>query len=328
MNLSISTRTIFTSLLVLFGVWVAFQIQEIIITIFMAVLISMAVVPLIDRLEARKLSRPLSTGFVYAVLIIVVVLLLAYGFSPVVEQTTLFMTQLPSLLNNLLAHPLVQPISRQVVENISSQLSFASGGLVQVTLNIFSTFVSLVTVLVFSFYISLEYESLKKKAAKIFRKNEDREKFEIILKEAEVKIGSWVRGELILGLAIGVLTYVGLTILRVNYALPLSVIAGVLEIVPMIGPVISAVPAAVVGFATSPILGLGVVALFILIQQIENTFVVPKVMQKAVDLDPILTLLAILVGGKLFGILGALLAVPVTLVAFTILRHLYYKSAD
>ena len=327
MNLSISTRTIFTLFLLVFGLWAAFQIQEIIITIFMALLISMAVVPLIEKLEGRKLSRPVATASVYAVLIVAVVLLLAYGFSPLVEQTTLFISQLPNILKNLLAHPLVQPVSRQVVENISSQLSVASGSLVQITLNVFSTFISLVTVIVFSFYISLEFGSLKKKMTKLFKKEEDKEKFERILKDIEVKIGSWVRGELILALAIGFMTYLGLTILRVNYALPLAVIAGLLEIVPMIGPIISAVPAVIVGFATSPVLGLGVLALFILIQQIENTVVVPKVMQRAVDLDPILTLLVILIGGKLFGILGALLSVPVTLVVFIILRHVYYKTA-
>lgn len=326
MNLVISTRTIFILLLIFFGLWAAFQIQEIIITVFMAALISMAVIPVIEKLTIRKISRPLATGIVYVVLIILIVFLLAYGFSPLVEQTTLFFSQLPSLLDSVLAHPLVQPISRQLIDGITSQLSFASGSVLQITLNVFATFISLVTVIVFSFYFSLEFESLKRKGAKIFRHEKNQEIFEKILKETEVKIGGWVRGELILGLVIGVMTYVGLTILRVNYAVPLSLIAGILEIVPMIGPIISAVPSAVVGFAMSPVLGLGVVALFILIQQIENTFVVPKVMQKAVDLDPILTLAVILIGGKLFGILGALLAVPITLVVFVILKHLYYKT--
>lgn len=327
MNVVVSTRTIFILLLIFFGLWAAFQIQEIIITIFMAVLISLAVVPLIEKLQDRKISRPVAAGLVYITLIILIIFLLVYGFSPLVEQTTMFFGQLPNLLDSALAHPLVKPLSRQIIDGLTSQLSAASGSLVQITLNVFSTFISLVTVIVFSFYFSLEFESLKRKAVKIYRNQENQEKFEKIFKEIEIKIGSWVRGELILGLVIGVMTYIGLTILRVNYALPLSVIAGILEIVPMIGPIISAVPAAIVGFSMSPVLGLGVMALFILIQQIENTFVVPKVMQKAVDLDPILTLLFILIGGRLFGILGALLAVPTTLVFFIILKHVYYKTA-
>jgi len=326
MNLVISTRTIFIVLLIFFGLWAAFQIQEIIITIFMAALISMSLEPIIERLTGRKVSRPAATLVVYVTFIILVVFLLAYGFSPLVEQTTNFFTQLPNILDSILTHPLVQPVSRQVIDGVTSQLSIASGNLLQITINVFSTFLSLVTTIVFSFYFSLEFNSLKKKFAKVFRSESNQGKFEKVLKEIEIKIGSWVRGELILGLVIGVMTYIGLTILRVNYAVPLAVIAGILEIVPMIGPIISAVPAVAVGFATSPVLGLGVMALFILIQQIENTVVVPKVMQRAVDLDPILTLLVILIGGKLFGILGALLSVPVTLVIFIILRHVYYKT--
>ena len=130
---------------------------------------------------------------------------------------------------------------------------------------------------------------------------------------------------MILVLIIGVMTYVGLSLLRVNYALPLAVIAGILEIIPMIGPLISAVPAVLVGFAASPILGLGVVALFVLVQQFENTIVVPRVMKKAIGLDPILTMLTILVGGRLFGVMGALLSVPVTLVVIIVLKHFYYS---
>lgn len=327
MNINISTRTVFSLLLIVFSLWVSFQIQEIIISLFVALLISLALVPLIKNLEVRKLSRPLATTLVYAVFLLLTVLLLAYGLSPLVDQTSSFISQLPSLLDTVLTHPLIASSSRQIIENVSGQLSSASGGILQLTLNIFSSFFTLITILVFSFYLSLEFEPIKKRFLSVIPDEGNRKKFDKVLDEAELKIGSWVRGELILGLAIGILTYVGLTILRVNYAVPLAVIAGILEIVPLIGPIISAVPAAVVGFAASPVLGLGVVALFILIQQVENTFVVPKVMQKVVDIDPILTLLVILIGGKLFGILGALLSVPVTLVVFIILKNFYYKNA-
>jgi predicted PurR-regulated permease PerM len=326
MNFVISTRTIFTVLLLFFLLWASFQIKEIIVTVFVSALLSLALVPLIKRLEDRKVSRFFATLIVYAVVVITTLLLLVYGFSPMVEQTLAFFSQLPRILDIVLANPLVEPIGRQLVGSLTTQISAASGGLVQVTLNVFSSFVSLVTVVVFSFYFSFEFDSLKKKLLKLLVTEEAKKKFEHIISEVEVKIGSWVRGELILGLVIGIMTYVGLSILRVNYAVPLAIIAGILEIIPMIGPIISAVPAAVVGFSASPVLGLGIVALFILIQQIENTIIVPKVMQKAVDLDPILTLLVILVGGKLFGILGALLAVPVTLVVFIILKYLYYKT--
>ncbi len=326
MNLIISLKTIFVSLLVVFLLWAAFQIREIIVTLFVAMLLAMALAPLIKRLQEKKLSRGLSTLLVYLFFILVVVFVLGYGLSPLVEQTALFLTQLPKLLNVVLSQPLVEPLSQQIISGLSSQLSVASGNIIRLTINLFSSFLSLITLTVFSFYFSLEFESLKERFLSLFPREESRLKAAAILAEVEQVIGSWVRGELVLMLVIGLATYLGLTLLKVNYALPLSVIAGVLEIVPTLGPIVSAVPAAVVGFSASPLLGLGVVALFVLIQQLENSLVVPRVMHKAIGLDPLVILLAILVGGRVLGVLGALLSVPVTLVAIIIIRKLYYSN--
>ncbi|MCL5003741.1 MAG: AI-2E family transporter [Patescibacteria group bacterium] len=326
MNFSVSTRSVIASFLLLFFAWLAWQIKDIIFMVFVALIISMTLVPVIDKIHGRKVSRTLATLLVYATFVTAILFLLGYGLSPLAQQTALFLTQLPKLLDRFLTHPLIEPMSQQIISGLTGQLSGVSGNILQITFNVFSSVVSLVTVIVFSFYFSLEYGHFRERLLKLVRGEEGRRKLSQILQETEVKIGSWVRGELVLGFLIGLMTYAGLTVLRVNYAVPLSVIAGILEIIPMIGPIISAVPAVLVGFAASPILGLGVLALFILIQQVENTLFVPKVMQKAVDLDPILTLLVILIGGKLYGFVGALLAVPVTLVIVIVLKHLYYKS--
>ncbi|HHH14267.1 MAG TPA: AI-2E family transporter, partial [candidate division WWE3 bacterium] len=118
---------------------------------------------------------------------------------------------------------------------------------------------------------------------------------------------------------------IGLVALGVNYALSLALIAGILEIVPIIGPIIATIPALIVGFAVSPIKGLGVLGLYILIQQLENNLIVPKVMQKAVGFNPLITMTAILIGGSLFGVLGALLSIPVTIIIVILFKHLYRK---
>lgn len=324
MNMVISTRTIFTTLVVLFFLWVGLQIRDLIVSVFVAFLLSVALVPLVDKLQMKKLPRGLANLIVYLAFIAGLLLLLAYGFSPMVEQTVLFLSQLPKLLDNLLALPLIEPIGKQLIENLTTQLSTASGSVVKLTLNIFSSIFSLVTVIILSFYFSLEFHRLKEKILVLARNGASRQRLNGIMAEIEQKIGGWIRGELLLILVIGLMTYLGLTVLRMNYALPLAVIAGILEIVPVIGPVISAVPAVVVGLSASPLLGLGVAALFILIQQFENSLIVPKVMQKVIGLDPILTLLVILVGGKVFGLLGALLSVPVTLVLIIILKNFYW----
>jgi predicted PurR-regulated permease PerM len=109
---------------------------------------------------------------------------------------------------------------------------------------------------------------------------------------------------------IGLTTYIGLTILGIEYALPLAVIAGLLELVPTIGPIISSVPAILIALVQSPVLAIAVAALYLLIQQAENNIIVPKVMERAVGVLPLVTILALLIGGTLFGVVGAVIAVP------------------
>ena len=105
MNLVISLPTILLSLLVLFSLWVVFQIKDIIITIFVAVLLSMALMPLINELTKRKIKRGIAAALVYAVFLALLILILSFGISPLVEQTTLFLSQLPKILDTIFTHP-------------------------------------------------------------------------------------------------------------------------------------------------------------------------------------------------------------------------------
>ena len=124
-------------------------------------------------------------------------------------------------------------------------------------------------------------------------------------------MGMWLRGQLFLSFIVGLLVYIGLLILGVKYALVLALIAAILEIIPFIGPTIAAIPAILVGLTDSWIKALVVVILYFVVQQLENHIIVPKVMQKAVGLNPIVVIIVIMVGAKLGGIVGALIAVPV-----------------
>jgi predicted PurR-regulated permease PerM len=123
-----------------------------------------------------------------------------------------------------------------------------------------------------------------------------------------------VRGELTLVLVIGLLSFVGLTLLGIPYALPLAVIAGVMEIVPVVGPIIAAVPAIAAALLISPVFALATAALYFVIQQLENHLIVPTVMNRAVGLNPLMTIIALMIGGRLLGIGGAILAVPIVVV--------------
>ena len=137
-----------------------------------------------------------------------------------------------------------------------------------------------------------------------------------------------MRGELILMTIIGVFTYIALNILGIKFALSLAFIAGLLEIIPIIGPIIAAIPAFLVASSDSFFLGGIVIILYIIIQQLENNLIVPFVMNKAVGIHPITILIALSIGGRLGGLLGAVLAVPVALFIETIVTQLLSRNVS
>ncbi|MDP3726617.1 MAG: AI-2E family transporter, partial [bacterium] len=128
---------------------------------------------------------------------------------------------------------------------------------------------------------------------------------------SQTKIGLWMQGQLLLGLIVGILVYLGLTILGVPYAFLLAVLSAVFEIIPMFGPILASVPAIALGFTESISLGLMVFGLYVIIQQFENHLIYPLVVRKVVGVSPILVIISLVIGAKLAGFLGILLAVPV-----------------
>ena len=141
----------------------------------------------------------------------------------------------------------------------------------------------------------------------------------VLLRKTEVRMGAWMRGQLLLMVFVAVMTYIGLIILNVPFALSLAFLAGLLEIVPIIGPIIAAIPAFIVASSSSFFLGGVTVGLYIIVQQVENNFAVPYIMKKSVGIHPITTLIALSIGATLGGIVGAIIAVPTALVLETIL---------
>jgi predicted PurR-regulated permease PerM len=134
----------------------------------------------------------------------------------------------------------------------------------------------------------------------------------------ETKLGNWIRAELLLMTAIGTMTYIGLVLLGIDTALPLALLAGMLEIIPSIGPIISAVPAVIIALVIHPLLGLSTIALYFLIQFLENNLLVPQIMQKTTGVNPLISLLGLMVGFRLGGTVGAVLAIPTILVIQTL----------
>ncbi len=305
-KVDISHKTIFFIAGFLALIWALFQIRDVIILLFVAIIFMSALYPILEWLEKFKVPKVLGIIIIYIFVIGVITGLISLVVTPLAEQTANLVQTLPKTIEHLLPPGTIDPsLLRQEFSDISKNI-------LTFTVAIFTNLITLISILVLTFYLLLEREKLDQLLAQFFIGREERIKN--ISRQIEDKLGSWMRGQISLSIIISVLVYIALTLLSVPFALPLAILAGLLEVVPVIGPIISSIPAILIAYITSPVLALIVAGVFFVIQQAENHFIVPQVMKKAVGLNPLIVILAVAIGGKLLGITGALLAVPITVV--------------
>ncbi len=322
-NIIISTRTIINTIFIAAALWILYQVRSIVLSVFISLIVTLAFDPFVDWLQKRKVPRVLGTLMTYVLVLVLFAVLSGVGFGSLAEQVKGLLAQLRSASTALVEIPTVGPFLEQSLDSLLETLTPVAGGSVfRITLSAFSSVASVLTVLVFTAYLLIDFQNIKERFLELFSRPE-RLRVERIVVDIEDKLGSWLRGQLLLMLVVGAFTYLGLSLLGVSYALPLALIAGLFEVIPIIGPIISAVPGVLVGFSISPLMGIGVLALYILIQQLENNILVPQVMKRSVGFNPLATMLALMIGGKLFGFVGVLLAVPVTLTAVIVFKHLW-----
>lgn len=307
-KIEISHRTIIFTVLFLVLLWLLYQIRQIVVGLFISVVLMAALNPIVDRLERVKIPRALGIFLVYLLILVGFSLLIAGITPPLIDQTTMLISRLPTYIENL-GLPL---ISERVLESQIDQLGSIPAGLVKISVSVFTNLLSVLAILVITFYLLLERKHLNRYLHLLFAGDGER-KAEGVIEQIERQLGGWVRAELVLMTIIGMMSYVGLRLLGIDFALPLALLAGILEVVPNIGPIISAIPAILAGLAIRPLMALAVGALYFLIQQLENSIIVPQIMAKGVGVNPLVTILALAIGFKLGGVLGAVLAVPLVL---------------
>ena len=237
---------------------------------------------------------------------------------PLIQQTTNFIGAFPGYLSKL-------GIKSSELGSISAGLLNQIGGVVNFTFSVFSNVISVVSILVFAFYMLLGHPGFKSQLTNL-PGNELGENIGRLVCLVEDKLGRWSRGELLLMLAVALGNYIGYLILRIPYALPLAVLTGIFEIIPTLGPIISAVPAVLIGFGISPLTGIGVVAVSFLVNQLENYVLVPKIMQRSAGVSPLVVLISIAIGAKLAGVTGAIIAVPLVVTLQAVIKEYWGKE--
>lgn len=313
-RIEITSNTIFRFLLIGLGFWFVYLIRDVLLMLFAAVVIAAVIEPVADAWQRYRIPRALSVLVVYVGILAVIAAVLTMILPVLAIQVSQLAQALPQLVQSQeWLSKSVQSRALSSVQNVllgfGEQLTRASFNVFQQTRTIFSGVLAVILVFVIAFYMVVEKDALKK-LFRILLPASHVPYVEQVIDRAKKSIGRLVVAQLLLGAIVGVVVGGGLWLLGVKYALALGLLAGVLEIVPVIGPLVAAIPGVLVGVSQSLLYGLITLIFYIVVQQIENQFLVPAVMRRAIGLHPLVTIVAVLLGARLGGFVGVILAVP------------------
>jgi len=255
---------------------------------------------------------------------------------PIIEQTNDLIESFPRIFEKIVSafsilkeysikHGLLDEI-RNSFGSLSDNLQGAAGGFFSTVSGIFGGIFTFFLVLVITFYMTVEENALKKIVWSVAPAQHQVYIMKLV-NRMQKKVGLWLRGQLILSLIIFLLTYCALLLLDVKYALVLALIAGLTEFVPYLGPIIASIPAIFLSFTQAPTLAVFVAIVYYIIQLVENNIIVPKLMQKVVGLNPIVSIAVLMIGFKVAGIVGAILSIPVATAVNVFVKDIFEQRA-
>lgn len=314
-TIRINSGTIIRIILFIALAYLLYQILDIILVVLAGVVIASAIEPAIRFFERHRVPRVPAVIGMYVLGALAVFAGVYFFVPPIVEDLTNVISQAPEYIRSLeLESTFLNDAGTLSVSEILSNLrdTALQGGedVVGFVSSIFGGIISFFLVLTLAFYLSIRKGGIEQ-FIRLITPSAHEDYVSDLWHRSQRKIGLWLQGQFILMFLVGLLVYIGLTILGVPNALLLGILAGLFEIIPFVGPILAGIP--IVGFAAlSGGLSLALMAtgLFIIVQQIENNLLSPVVVNKVVGVPPIIVIIAVVVGGSLAGFLGVLLAVP------------------
>lgn len=319
-NVTISAQTIIKIIVIFLFAYLLYLVRDVIMILFISLVLASAVDPLVDWLQQKKIPRAVGILTIYLVLFLLVALAIYLIAPPIAKEVGDLADNLPqygnfisesftSLRDFAMKHSVLSNLSNSL-SSFSTNFQGAAGGILATIINVFGGIVSFVLVLFLTFYMVVEEKAMKR-LVWVLTPAKNQDYVMKLINRMQKKMGLWLRGQLILCLIIFIMTLPGLLILKVKYALVLALIAALTEAVPYLGPALGAVPAVFLAFTQSPILALFVAIFYYIVQLVENNILVPKVMEKTLGLNPIISIVAFLIGFNIGGIPGAILSIPV-----------------
>ncbi|MGA2910324.1 MAG: AI-2E family transporter [Candidatus Microgenomates bacterium] len=321
-KIEISHKTVIFTVFFLLGLWFLFFVREIILELFVALLLMTILEPLVAGLTRIKIPRALSVLLTYILVIGIFGGVIALVVPTLIQQTANFVTALPFYLSNI---GINSTTSGDIIKGLLTQLGGVPGQVLNFTFSVFSNLLIILSILVFAFYMLLTRDKLQDQLGFLFGEAK-RERIGRFIDILERKLGKWARGQLILMFSIGLGTYIGLFLIGIPFALPLAILAGILEIVPILGPIVSAIPAILIGFGISPLVGFGVAVVAFLVHQLEGYVLIPKIMEKSVGVSPLVVLISLAIGAKLAGIMGVIVSIPFVITLQVLAKEYFIKN--
>ncbi len=334
-SINITTGTIVKTLLLLLLFYLLYLLLDLVLVVLTAVVIASSIEPATRWFAKYRIPRVPAVIFVYLFTATLFAGIFYFFVPTLLDEASKFVSVLPQYIESVStvdqltgdklsgAQKIVGGLSgtiplKDLILQAKNTITGFSGGAFEAVARIFGGVFSFLIIIVISFYLSVQKDGIGS-FLKLITPIKQQDYIVDLWKRSQLKIGRWFQGQLLLGLIIGVLVYLGLTILQVPYALLLAILAAIFEIIPVFGPILAAIPAIALGFSVSATVGAMTIALYLIIQQFENHLIYPLVVRKVIGVPPILVILALIIGWNLVGFLGVLLSVPIAavLIEFT-----------
>jgi len=318
-ELDLYTSLIFRFFAISIFIWFLYSIRNVIALFFISIIITASLEPIVEKLKSR-FGRKLSVSVVYITFLSMIGIIISIVSPIILGQFSSFLNDVHSFIEESSFISSLDISIKDLGEHISKSFS----NILSTTANLFSLVISIVAVLSMSFYMSLRDNGLKKVILTLVPHN--KEYIANLIDRIKESFGRWMMGQLITMIFVGVLYYIILLFFDVPYASVLAVLGGLLEIIPYFGPISASIPAILFGFTVSSWVAVAVGIAYFVVNLIENQVLVPKIMNKAVGLDPVFVILSLLIGAKIGGIIGMFLAVPIAGAVGLFVRDLINKK--
>jgi predicted PurR-regulated permease PerM len=315
--------------------WLCYSIRILLIDLVLAITFASAMTPFVNWAHGKKIPRMLTVFFTYLVIVSLYLVMAMFLAQPIKEQGQLLFQHLPGYLssaNDFYHHMAeISGTKTDVIELQNDDIRTLVVKVVKHTLDasagIFGLIINGILVIFLASYFAVEAKKLIPKLL-LWVPPDKRERVSSLIGPLGARMGGYVRGQILVSIAVATFLGVGLTLFGVNYSLVLGILAGVLNLVPFVGSMLTGIFAILIALNQSATLALLTLGLFLVEQVVESNFIVPHLLGRQVDLHPLIVLFAVIIGATIGGAVGALAAVPLSSAIVFLAQELYLKPLN